>query len=57
LTSKWEEAINSFLKALEYETENSVLIIKNLIKVILNYLNLNESVLFHDASEGQYILI
>jgi hypothetical protein len=55
LTSKWEEAIDLFLKALEYETENSTIIIKNIIKVILNYLSLTESVLFDDASEGYFI--
>jgi tetratricopeptide (TPR) repeat protein len=45
---RYEEAIDLFLKALEFEKEHAILIVKNLIKTITKYLDIEETFQFDD---------
>ena len=48
----FEPAIELFLKALKFEKDHAKLIIKNLTKTIVKFLNLSDMFQFEDNDEG-----
>ena len=48
----FEPAIELFLKALQFEKDHAKLIIKNLTKTIVKFLNLSDMFQFEDNDEG-----
>ena len=49
---QYEAAIDLFLKALEFEREHATLILKNLIKTITKYLDVEDSFSFDDTDSS-----
>jgi tetratricopeptide (TPR) repeat protein len=49
---QYEDAIDLFLKALEFEKEHATLIVKNLIKTITKYLDIEDTFQFDDEDNS-----